>query len=626
MVAHSTTLDIPNHANRWLINDVMRDAFGFGDGIVLTDDNNIANLVPWGVAANISHAAARAMAATVDVDLQGGVEPTSLGYTHLLQAVAEGTVTRQQIEAAATRVLAAKFAAGLFDDPVATDEGRLALLGAPSHVALACRAASEGIVLVTNTHGALPLTDLLPSARTSEAQKVHIDRTSGAIKVAVIGELSACDSSSGGGTSPQPPVSTQHRTDHVADPMPRGVCPARAAMVGPYTLYNGSATTVPTIVEMMRTRLGPSAAITSVRGGGPDETALGNTTAIAAAANAAALSDITVLVLGDSMSTAREGADRDTLDLAGSQLALLAAVASKVKAANVAGKADAASALAFSPKKLIVVLLPGRPSTFGWLNTAIEAEAGVDAVVVAWRPGQCGAAAILDVLTGSVNPSGKLNQAWPRSVGAIGGSASPWLQRRPGGWMGVHDDVTHNPNCDAAGHCFSRYVDQSASPLFPFGHGLSYATYRYQTVTAAISPAVAMLAQSRVAAAECGPEMPVLTITVDVANIGAVDGTEIVQAYAHDPLGTSLIVRMWKRLVAFARVPLKAAAHTTVTMNVTVDDLATFDDTMHLRVEAGVFWISVGNSSAFDILGANITVTSEAAAAATACLQNAYRL
>lgn len=109
---------------RWLINDVMRNAFGFGDGVVLTDDNNIINLVQWGVANNATHAAARALAATVDLDLQGGTDATALGYTNLAQCLASGLVTRSQIEVAASRVLAAKFAAGLFDQPAVAPEVR----------------------------------------------------------------------------------------------------------------------------------------------------------------------------------------------------------------------------------------------------------------------------------------------------------------------------------------------------------------------------------------------------------------------------------------------------------------------------------------------------------------------
>jgi beta-glucosidase len=237
-------------------------------------------------------------------------------------------------------------------------------------------------------------------------------------------------------------------------------------------------------------------------------------------------------VLGDSMSTAREGADRDTLDLAGSQLALLTAVAASVRSAN-----SRISTNGVDSHKLVVVLLPGRPATFGHLNQVISPGHGVDAVVVAWRPGECGAKSIVDVLTGAVNPSGKLNQAWPRSVGAIGGSSSPWLARRPGGFMHVRDDTKHDPTCDATGHCFSHYVDQSASPLWPFGHGLSYTVYRYSDVSAAVVSAQALNPTSSATFIDapppppCGPQTTVMMVNVTVANVGRNDGTEIVQAY-----------------------------------------------------------------------------------------------
>lgn len=94
----------------------------------------------------------------------------------------------------------------------------------------------------------------------------------------------------------------------------------------------------------------------------------------------------------------------------------------------------------------------------------------------------------------------------------------------------------------------------------------------------------------------------------------------------HDPLGQSLVVRMWKRLAAFVRVPLRAGAQAIATMHVSADDLATFDENMRLRVEAGRFTVTVGNSSAFDLQAVDVDITPSLAAAATECLRNVYRI
>jgi hypothetical protein len=83
---------------------------------------------------------------------------------------------------------------------------------------------------------------------------------------------------------------------------------------------------------------------------------------------------------------------------------------------------------------------------------------------------------------------------------------------------------------------------------------------------------------------------------------------------------------MWKRLAAFVRVPLRAGAQAIATMHVSADDLATFDENMRLRVEAGRFTITVGNSSAFDLQAVDVDIAPSLAAAATECLRNVYRI
>ena len=119
--------------------------------------------------------------------------------------------------------------------------------------------------------------------------------------------------------------------------------------------------------------------------------------------------------------------------------------------------------------------------------------------------GGCGTA-IARVLTGAVNPSGKLTQSWPRSVGHVGSGAAPWLQRVRGKW------VSNRKSCDSAtGRCFDSYTDarEPATPLFAFGFGLSYSSFAYSR-----------LSLNTTVIGHCEN----VGVTVDVTNTGGMDG------------------------------------------------------------------------------------------------------
>ena len=116
-------------------------------------------------------------------------------------------------------------------------------------------------------------------------------------------------------------------------------------------------------------------------------------------------------------------------------------------------------------------------------------------------------------------------------------------------------------------------------------------------------------------------------LAVNVSNTGAVSGTEIVQAYLHDPLGVSLVIRSWKRLAAFGRTgELAPGSAVSLQLPVSADDLALFDDNMHLRVLPGSYGITCGGSAATDLLLTTVSISQELADAANACLATAYDL
>ena len=157
-----------------------------------------------------------------------------------------------------------------------------------------------------------------------------------------------------------------------------------------------------------------------------------NSTAVEEAVAAAHDADVVVAVLGDSKQTCGEMVDRSDLDLPGGQLPLL-------------------QALTATGKPVVVLLIHGRQVTFGRNNVGLD---GVSALMIGWRPGEEGGPAFLNVLSGQTSPSGRLAQAWPRSVGGIGGPGAPYLYPFQGNHMGEAYSAGDGPS----------------SPLFQFGH------------------------------------------------------------------------------------------------------------------------------------------------------------
>lgn len=215
----------------------------------------------------------------------------------------------------------------------------------------------------------------------------------------------------------------------------------------------------------------------------------------AAAVAAARAADSVVLVLGEAQSQSGERASASDLKLPGDQLRLLDAVLA-------------------TGKPLVLVLLAGRPLD-------ISAIVGrVPAILMAWYPGTRGGTAVARALFGDVNPGGKLPVTWPRSVGQV-----PIHYAR---------SYTHTPD-----RADSLYHDAPSTPLFPFGHGLSYTQFRLDPPTL---------------------DQPVLapgghvTLTTRLTNTGSRAGDEVVQLYIHQRAGRAM--RPARELKAFRRVTL----------------------------------------------------------------------
>lgn len=269
---------------------------------------------------------------------------------------------------------------------------------------------------------------------------------------------------------------------------------------------------------------------------------------IDSAAALAARSDVAIVVVGDVLDFVGERHSTATLDLQGGQLELL-------------------ERLRDTGTRLVIVLINSKPLVLP------EAIRGAAAIVEAFNPGMEGGTAIAEILWGNVNPSGKLCVSFPRHVGQ---QPSFYSQVR-----GQHGD---------------RYADLTQEALFPFGHGLSYTTFRYENLRV-IDPVM-----------ERGKEV---RLTVDVINTGARAGTEIVQVYVSDEVTS--VTWVDRELKAFQRVALEPGETRTINLMLPFEAFSLVDAEGRRVVEAGRFHILVGGTSCVsDLLRGECELPSEA--------------
>jgi beta-glucosidase len=206
------------------------------------------------------------------------------------------------------------------------------------------------------------------------------------------------------------------------------------------------------------------------------------------------------------------------------------------------------------------VLFNGRPLSIPWLDE------NVPAILEAWFPGVEAGPAIAQVLFGDYNPAGRLPVSVPRNVGQV-----PIYYN--------HKNTGRPP--DPANKYTSKYLDVPWTPLYPFGHGLSYTTFEYREIR---------LNKSRMTAADS------VTVSIRLANTGQRAGDEVVQLYVRDDVGS--ITRPVKELRGFQRIRLEPGQERVVTFILGPDDLAFLDAEMRRVVEPGTFTVWAGPSSA----------------------------
>ena len=270
---------------------------------------------------------------------------------------------------------------------------------------------------------------------------------------------------------------------------------------------------------------------------------------------AARRADVVLVFLGEEAILSGEAHSLADLNLKGAQSALLAAL----KAAG---------------KPVVATVMAGRPLT-------IERDLpNCNALLYAFHPGTMGGPALANLLTGAVNPSGKTPVTFLRTVGQAPLYYSHNRTGRPYNGETLLDDIPEEAGQTSLGNT-SYYLDYGAYPLFPFGYGLSYTTFAYSGIA---------LDRKTYAAEDTVP------VSFTLANTGACAGTEVVQVYVRDLVGS--ITRPVKELKHFERVALEPGESRTLTVGIPVRDLAFVGLDGVKKVEPGEFQLWVAGDSA----------------------------
>lgn len=280
------------------------------------------------------------------------------------------------------------------------------------------------------------------------------------------------------------------------------------------------------------------------------------TAGITRAVDAARQADVVVVFVGEESILSGEAHSLANLNLQGAQSQLI-------------------KELAATGKPIVTVIMAGRQ-----LAIAEEVEAS-DAVLYSFHPGTMGGPAIADILFGKVNPSGKSPVTFPRMSGQVPVYYAQHRTGRPANPTEMLiDEIPVEAGQTSVG-CRSFYLDAGNSPLFPFGYGLSYTTFEYSNLR---------LSSNKLTVRDT------LSVSFTLKNTGQFDGTEVVQLYVQDKVGS--VTRPVKELKRFQRVTLQAGETTQIVLRLPVSDLAFWGYEMNYAVEPGDFTLWVGTNSA----------------------------
>jgi beta-glucosidase len=491
MASYNEIDGVPSHRNHWLLNDILRNEWGF-TGYVISDYDAVRRMIYLQhVCFNEADAAKKAIESGMDFECPSSRQEYC--FAHLPDLIRAGQVQESILDLAVRRVLRNKFQMGLFEQPYVlpvSNEFRKAF--EKQHRRLAQKAAEKGMILLKNENNTLPF----------DISNIH--------HLAVIG----------------PNADEVHYGTYSNESAPGISILAGLKQFGEgkfevhyaegFKIYENDNTIKPSEKTMEAEGRRINEAVTLV-----------------------GRCDAVLLVMGENELTCREAwaedhtGDRVDLGLLGRQN-------------------DLAKAILKTGKKTAILLVNGRPLAINYL-----AE-NAPAIIEGWYLGQEQGTAVANVLFGKVNPGGKLTVTFPRSVGQL-----PVYYN--------HKPLVHERS----------FVEGPYSPLFAFGHGLSYTSFKYENIK--VTQEKAVIGQS-------------VMVSVDVANTGDRAGDEVVQMYIRDMV--SSVTRPVMELKDFKRIGLEKGETKTVSFKITADKLQFYNIDMKRVVEPGQFQVMVGTSSA----------------------------
>ena len=480
MAGYNSIDGIPCSANKWLLKDCLRGEWQF-DGFVVSDWDNCGHL-------HRTQKVAKDMEQAVKLMINCGndmIMSTPEFYDIAVKLVKKKEIDKKLIDDSVYRILRAKFELGLFDDKRYIKAEHKKELGKKEYRPVALQTALESIVLLKND-GVLPL----------DIKKLK--------KIAVVGpNIDDVQSQLGDWTF------GAREFEYVHIPT-----------LNYHPEYDAS--NCITIKKAFEDRLGSLCELKFIKGCDVLSDEIESLDEIIKQIEDV---DAVIAVVGDTNTLNGEIRDRAELNLSKGQMKLL-------------------KALKGTQKKLIAVIMSGKPLTIPWIKE------NCDAIINAFNPGMEGGNAVFDIIFGNYNPSGKLTISYPKHIGQL-----PVYYNSLPGW--------HT----------NSYVEIDDKPLFPFGYGLSYTKFEYSNM-------------------RIDEEM---VVSVDVKNVGSMDGREIVQLYVNDVY--SSVVTPIKELKGFEIVDLKMGEKKTVQIAINISDLSIVNSQLKRVVEEGEFEIMIGSSS-----------------------------
>lgn len=503
-----TSLDgIPCAGSPAILTELLREELGF-TGAVVADYDAVIQLMKYHrVAATPGEAARLALQAGLDLELPS----VDCFGAPLKEEITTGRLPLTVIDTAVRRILALKFKLGLFEYPYVESSQAAEVFQTPAQRALARQVVQEATIVLTND-GILPLAPTLK-------------------RIAVIGP---------GANDQRLLQGDYHYPAHqeIIFDIPEEMRVAGLALPQADGPYAPGPYFTPHVTPLagLRAALPAEVEITYAKG---CEVLGDERSGFAEAKRLAQQAEVAIVVVAGKSGLRRpvtvgEGNDATHLDLTGVQEELLAEIAQ-------------------CGVPLVVVVLSGR------VHTLTNIAAHANALLQLFPAGEEGGNGLADILTGKVNPSGRLPITFPRSVGQVP----------------IHSG--HRAGGDRA-LLFGDYVDSPTTPLFAFGHGLSYTTFAYQNLTI-----------------ETGKTDQEIRVTVDVQNVGDRAGAEVVQLYSSDCVAS--VARPDRQLLGFTRLTLAPGETRQVVFTIHLSRLAFFNAQMRFVVEPGAFTLSIGASS-----------------------------